>query len=204
MLKVAVLRARVQSRRVKIKDEKKELAAKVEEKDSKDDGVWMVTVSGDDVVQDWINKCGGGTNCEYKMWTKEEIISGDGDLVEEICSVEINYSPSIMDISNNDIFSYIDNYDGSSATKSGWSESIPDLKSIPDLTVVNEDVDEVEVDEGLVDKLAIDDGDEPMTHLFAATMLANIGSTLEMELYDSGASHHMSPYKHKFINFILI
>jgi hypothetical protein len=35
-------------------------------------------------------------------------------------------------------------------------------------------------------------------------MLANIGSTLEMELYDSGTSCHMSLYKHKFINFILI
>ena len=58
--------------------------------------------------------------------------------------------------------------------------------------------------EGLVDKLPIDGGNELMTCTFAATMLVNIGLTLETELYDSGTSHHMSPYKHRFINFIPI
>jgi hypothetical protein len=138
------------------------------------------------------------------MWTKEEIIAGDGDLVKEVCPVKIDYSPSIMDTSNDNIFSYINDYDVSLATKGGWSESVPDLESVPDSTVVDEDVDDVEVCEGLMDKLAIYDGDELTTHTFAATLLMNIGSTLETELYDSGASCHMSLYKHKFINFILI
>jgi hypothetical protein len=138
------------------------------------------------------------------MWTKEEIIAGNGDLVEEVHPVKIDYSLSIMDTSDDDIFLYINNYDMSSATRDVWSESVPDLKSAMDSTVVDEDVDEVEVSEGPMEKLAIDNGDEPTTHTFAATTLANIGSTLETELYDSGTSCHMSCYKHKFINFIPI
>jgi hypothetical protein len=37
-------------------------------------------------------------------------------------------------------------------------------------------------------------------------MLANIEASLnhEIELYDSGASHHMSPYRNKFLNFVSI
>src|ERR1700678_4301343 len=69
--------------------------------------------------------------------------------------------------------------------------------------------EEVEAeDPDLEDELADDDDDdddnEPMTYTFTAITLANTGSAFEMELYDSGASHHMSPYKHKFINFIPI
>jgi len=42
------------------------------------------------------------------------------------------------------------------------------------------------------------------TYTFDAAMLANSGALpmVETELYDSGASHHMSPYRHKFIDFI--
>src|ERR1700677_4610421 len=56
----------------------------------------------------------------------------------------------------------------------------------------------------LEDELTVDDNDEPTTYTFAAITLANTSSILETELYDSGASRHMSPYKHKFINFIPI
>ena len=154
-------------------------------------------------VQNWVDSCGGVDN-ECEMWTEDEIIAGDGDLVKEACPVEINYSPESTDTSNDDIFSYIDDCDDSSATESGRSESILDLQSVPDLTVIGVDDDEVGVDESLVEELAIDNGDEPTTYSFAAITLANIGLTLEMELYDSGASCHMSPYRHSFINFIPI
>ena len=59
-------------------------------------------------------------------------------------------------------------------------------------------------DTDLEDELAVDDDDEAITHTFAAILLANIGSAFETELYNSGVSRHMSPYKHKFINFIPI
>lgn len=139
------------------------------------------------------------------MWTDEEIVAGDDDLVEEVRQVELNYSPEFMDTdtSNDNIFSYINNLDISSVTEDE-SESIPDLESVLDSTVVDEDVEEVEASEDLVDESAIDKGNELITHTFAAIALANIDSTLETELYDSGASCHMSPYKHNFINFIPI
>ena len=66
---------------------------------------------------------------------------------------------------------------------------------------VNESGDSFSVDEPLVQDL----GDEPMS-TFVAAMLTNptIFLSLETELYDSGASRHMSPYKHKFINYVPI
>ena len=123
------------------KDKGKESAEKAEEKDSDDDGVWMVSVGGDESIWDWVDKCGGGTSSEYKMWTKEEIVAGDGDLVKEVHSFKIDYSPDIADTSDDDIFSYIDDCDISSATDGGWSESILDLESVLDSAVD----DEVEV-----------------------------------------------------------
>ena len=174
----------------------------MEEKGSEDDGVWMVTIDGNS-VQNWVDSCGGVDN-KYEMWTEDEIIAGDGDLVKEACPVEIDYSPESTDTSNDDILLYINDCDNSSATKSGKSESILDLQSVPDSTVIGADDNEVGVDESLVEELAIDNGDEPTTYSFAATTLANIGLTLKTELYDSGTSCHMSPYRHSFINFILI
>ena len=73
----------------------------------------------------------------------------------------------------------------------------------------NEIVVDVEIDElmgengcgSLEDDSAIDDAENMMTYTFAAITLAGPNSTVEMELYNSGASHHMSPYCHKIINF---
>ena len=48
--------------------------------------------------------------------------------------------------------------------------------------------------ESLSDDLAINNGEEAMTYTFAATMLANVNSTVKTELYNSRASCHMSPY----------
>ena len=56
------------------------------------------------------------------------------------------------------------------------------------------------------DQLVVNHGGEPMTHILAATTFSNstVSSTIETELSDSGASWHMSPYKHKFINYVPI
>ena len=79
------------------------------------------------------------------------------------------------------------------------------MESVSDSTVDEDEDMEVKVGNGsLEDDLAIDVDEDPKTYTFAAIMLANTDSTFEMELYDSGASRHMSPYKHKFINFIPI
>ncbi|KAK0214423.1 hypothetical protein IW262DRAFT_1278795, partial [Armillaria fumosa] len=51
-----------------------------------------------------------------------------------------------------------------------------------------------------------DEGDEAYTCTFNSAFLAGTGnsSLVETELYDSGASRHMSPYRHRFINFVSI
>ena len=70
-----------------------------------------------------------------------------------------------------------------------------------DSVKANKSVDSFSVDEPLVEDL----GDEPMSTFMAVT-LANpsIFSSSETKLYDSGASQHMSSYKHKFINYVPI
>jgi transposase InsO family protein len=52
----------------------------------------------------------------------------------------------------------------------------------------------------------IDTGDDAFSRKFDSAMLANTfgDSSYESELYDSGASRHMSPYHHQFINFRVI
>ena len=74
------------------------------------------------------------------------------------------------------------------------------------LDSTNVETDEVEMeidDESLEHDLAVD-SEELTTYTFSAITLANIGSTFKMELYNSGMTCHMSPYRHKFINFIPI
>ena len=47
--------------------------------------------------------------------------------------------------------------------------------------------------------------EEPRTSTFAAAILASsISQTTEIELFDSGMSRHMSPYRDKFINYFPI
>src|ERR1700691_1766003 len=53
----------------------------------------------------------------------------------------------------------------------------------------------------------VDCGTKPETHTYSTAMLASIALASlnhEIELYDSGVSHHMSPYRYNFINFIRI
>ena len=55
-------------------------------------------------------------------------------------------------------------------------------------------------------ELAIDEGEDALTS-FNAAMLVNIEGNVEeiqMELYDSGASCHMSPYQDHFGNYVSI
>jgi hypothetical protein len=185
------------------KDKGKDLAAKVEKKGSEDDGVWMGTVGSDEGIQNWVDSCGDDTSCKFEMWMDEEIVASDGDLIKEVHQVKLDYSPNVTNTSNDNIFFHINDLNISSVTEDE-SKSMPDLESVSDLTVIDDDVEEVEVSEDLVNELAIDNGNELTTHTFAATTLANIGLTLETELYDSSTSRHMSPYKHNFINFIPI
>jgi hypothetical protein len=96
--------------------------------------------------------------------------------------------------------------------------------SMPDLVTISDSSSEMEVDEernkkkkdddldmdwvkieAEDDGMVMDCGSDPETR-YSVAMLANIGTppNREAELYDSGASRHMSPYRQKFINFAQI
>ena len=102
------------------------------------------------------------------------------------------------------------------------SDSLDEGSKMPDLVLVsdssegssnskNDDsADEIgdlfEVPTEMVDE-AIDCGIKPETHTYSTAMRASIALASpnhEIELYDSGVSHHMSPYHYNFINFIRI
>src|SRR6202522_333476 len=195
-----------QKEKLDSKGKGKEVAEKAEEKNDDLDGVWMATVNDDDDIRGWIDKCGGDTGNGYKMWTEDEISTETDEWVESVRQKNMMYSPSTM-ISHvdEDILTSFDESHVSSKTNSTDSETslVPDLETV--LDSVETDEIEVEIgDESLEDVLTIDDGEEPKTYTFAAITLADTGSTFKTELFDSGATRHMSPYKHKFINFIPI
>lgn len=109
-----------------------------------------------------------------------------------------------------DVSNFFLDTDASSET-SVSDDSMPDLASISDWSDGNiqggEDMEEVtnvqKAEENVEEALDLDD--EPKTYTFIDITLVNsISSTLEIELFNSGASQHMSPYQHKFINFFPI
>jgi hypothetical protein len=86
------------------------------------------------------------------------------------------------------------------------SESSSDASSCPNLRTVSSS-SASDCGDGPADVpifLPKDIGLEAKTHTYDAAMLANSMSPgiVETELYDSGASRHMSPYRDKFIDYI--
>ena len=163
-----MLKVKGQSKR---KRQGKEVAAKAEEKDSNNDGVWMATI---DFEEEEVQE-----SC--KMWTAEEIIA-DGDIWEECLSNIITFDADEALTMSND----------------------PDDSLKDNEMAVNVEIDELIGENGcesLEDDSTIDDGENTTTYTFVAITLAGPNSTVEMEVYDSGASHHMLPYCHKFIKF---
>ena len=195
------------------KGKDKEVAAKVDEKenchDDDSDAVWMVMAGdGDDV------NC-GGSNAKYELWTEDEIIADESN--KQASTINVDHSLVSTESEHSD-FDVSDLFSDTSVSDNAYVNSLPDLTSISDpfdgnveevksgsgeadSMELNESWDLLSVDKPLVEDL----GDEPISTFVAAT-LANpsISSFSETELYDSGASQHMSPYKHKFINFIPI
>ena len=187
------------------KSKGKKVAAKAEGKDDEADGVWMVMTSGEDEVYQGNGEYNENAENQGEMWTGDEIFTESDIWVENDCQNSDIYSPDIMSSDVDDILTELNSLDGSSEAGNAELVSVSNLNDLPDLTAVEADDIEVEIGGGsLEEDLAIDDGEEPMTYTFAATMLAETGSTCETELYDSGATRHMSPYRHKFISFIPI
>ena len=123
-------------------------------------------------------------------WTNARHISEDLD----------NDVPDLMSVSDSsdkgsempDLVSVSDSSEGSSDSENDDSaDEISDLCDIP-IEMVDE---------------AIDCGIKLEMHTYSTAMLVSIASAspnCKIKLYDSGASHHMSPYHQNFINFIRI
>ena len=93
--------------------------------------------------------------------------------------------------------------------------SMPDLEAISTIATSDsitlydsdEESDEYELKGHWLDGLEKDEGEEAFTHTFDCAMLVNVQGSLKgavTELYDSGASRHMSPYRHLFENYVTI
>lgn len=181
----------------------KEVAAKAEEKggESDSDAVWMVSAGDEavdsvsDKVTSWLRNTSEGSGDEYNLWTGEEIRDSDNFEVVDHSSVNSDTEPneSTCDFDANDFFS-------ETSVDNGDVESIPGLISVSD----SSEDSILGVDEG-IDEKALDLDEEPKTSTFIAAVLSHsVSSVTETELFDSGASRHMSPYRHRFINYFPI
>jgi hypothetical protein len=57
----------------KSKGKGKEVAAKVEEKDDDNDGIWMAAADGENDDLEQVEECSDDTNDGHEMWTQDEI-----------------------------------------------------------------------------------------------------------------------------------
>src|ERR1700678_2380437 len=152
----------------------------------------------DDKVASWLQDISRRSGGRYELWTEDEIVADEFD--EQASTVNIDYS--LMSTESKDsehsIFDVSDLVLGSSVTSVGdeaYADSLPDL-----ISMSYSSEDSVSRADEEISKEPLDSGDEPRSFTFAATILANsVSSTTETELFDSGASRHMSPYWHKFI-----
>jgi hypothetical protein len=183
------------------KGKEKEVVAKVDENGERNsDAVWMVSIGDevvdeiDDKVASWLQDIGRRSGGEYDLWTEDEINNNDEVNI-------INDSPIITDME--DKFSGgldVDEFFSKTLANNMDVDSIPSLASMSDSSE-----DSVSRADEEISEEPLDSGDEPRSFTFVATILANsVSSTTETELFNSGTSQHMSPYRHKFINFFPI
>ena len=180
----------------------KEVAAKADEKDGNDsDAVWMVS-AGDEIIDEvgdkvavWLQSINEGSGSECYLWTEDEI-SGNDDIDV------VNHSPAITDTESNISTGDLNINDLISDTLTSESE----VNLISDLEIVrNSSEDGILKADEEVSEGTLDLDEEPRTSTFAAAVFASsVSQTTETELFDSGASRHMLPYKQKFINYFPI
>jgi hypothetical protein len=164
-----------------------------------------------------------------ESWEKDWII--DAMDFDEYCAGPSNHAncvndsiPNLTPVSPYEILSEVES-EASSIFESDdhpFAESVTeysdeDSNSLPDLISISDSSSESSIDEDgevggdnvevtHVDDIIIDNGGEIEILTFTTAMLENTktSSNHETELYDSGASRHMSPYRNKFHNFVNI
>ncbi|PPQ76606.1 hypothetical protein CVT25_001149, partial [Psilocybe cyanescens] len=153
------------------------------------DAVPSLTLSDEDILK----LLSSSSECDSDMYMPEQGDEWEGDDNDELCSLQ---SVSGCDSDDNNV----DDVEG-------------DNNDVPDLEGASDSEDEGEEEEGdgfkrvytpsswLVN--ALNNGDKAYTSHTTAT-LTNQQSLVDMDLYDSGATCHMSGYHHQFTNFVEI
>jgi len=194
------------------KGKEKETAAKAGA-DADTDGVWMANAESN--VQQWLD----GMSGENLTWDVSESVgeSWEGDLRNYDAFIDECLYPPMDELSHNpeslpDLLPNSPSMD--LASESDISEfMLLDTETCPGLQSVSDSSSEGDLDvdgnwfgvpTNVPVSLPSDIGLEATTHTFDAAMLANstTRTNVETELYDSGASRHMSPYRGKFIDYI--
>jgi len=157
--------------------------------DSDDEFAWMATLSDDD---------------DFDHVSDDNFTLSEDELLEMISSTsETDSMPGLMDYSDleQDNDTDDDYFDSD-------SESLPDLMGVSDSESEWDSEDDSDEDDGYkvvysptsksVHNLNTDD--EAHTTMTSTTLTSN-HSLVDIELYDSGASRHMTGYRHRLFNF---
>jgi transposase InsO family protein len=191
----------------------KETAAKASP-EAETDGVWMADAEANVAryaLERFVHQWRADIPRDGEMlWDASEMaeevamseIMGYETYIDECIASPSNGADATDDLSSeSDISeSILDSCPGLEAVSDSSSESSDAADSCPDLQSVSDS----SASESEADIVPKDLGPEARTRTYDAAMLANGNAPagVETELYDSGASRHMSPYRHKFISYI--
>ncbi|KAJ3489198.1 hypothetical protein NLJ89_g11551 [Agrocybe chaxingu] len=186
-----------------------------------DDGVWAV--ADDEEFNDWRKDDDEGRDLRLLDDSIPAPSSANMDLLRYILlgreeepdtnDEEASSMPSLTDASTTDDELFVDYSDAES--------SVPSLDSMSSFVLMEEEVDrgaeetEEEVSEGTTEEeedergnfiidQPTDTGAEPYTSFAGAVIEASDVPKPQCELYDSGASRHMTPFRDRLINYIPI
>jgi len=170
---------------------------------TEEEGVWTI-IDEDVIMEDWA--------IDYSNETDWSMLSNDSE-------GELDDSPPIPDTHPSDadhLHSIMPslNIANICLDNDDFSDDLPSLKTVSNSTddiqsqLDNEllaDISEDDDEDSVIfiyNPMPVDDGEAPVTS-FAGAILEGTQAThnAESELYDSGASHHMTPFGHRLINF---
>ncbi len=133
----------------------------------------------------------------------------DPDMPGLMSADEFFDMPGLMQVSDSEDEDSDDDDDGEGcrdASSGYWTdETDADDEEMFGLLVGVTESEEEEEDEGEFVPVIADEDDKAFTTTFNSAMLSTGGignSLVDVDLYDSGASRHMSGYRHRFINFV--
>lgn len=172
---------------LKGKGKAKEKAAVAKADEKSEDAAWMAIAEAN--ILDFIESAGGSSYADTADDGDSWFIDDDSNESLDPLFVEIPLVESATDYDDN-------------------SDSIPDLQTVSNSDTERGDEMSSQFDNKAsvngVEEAVTGDSNEAYTLTFEYAFLAKHTTgvvEVETELYDSGATRHMSPYRHRFVNF---